>query len=75
MKRDENEENINNEEMEIVYEEQDRNNQQPAKKQCNLWRPWEHDGSEANSEPEKNNQQGGSKREEQRGEKEKKQEN
>ena len=39
-------------------------NQQPAKKQCNLWRPWQQYGSGAKGEPEKNNQEGGSEREE-----------
>ena len=37
-------------------------NQQPAKKECNLWRPPY--GSGTKGEPEKNNQEGGSEREE-----------
>ena len=44
-------------------------NQQPAKKQCNLWRPQY--GSGAKGEPEKNNNEGGSERENKREEKRK----
>ena len=44
-------------------------NHQPAKKECTLWRPWQEYESGANREPEKNIQEGGREREEERGEK------